>query len=67
MMLDLANKYKIDNIMLGIKDEYFPNYKNKPFLTANNATITTTTIDDLDQCKNTSGDTTGANCPDNAK
>ena len=25
------------------------------------------TIDDLDQCKNTSGDTTGANCPDNAK
>ena len=63
----IANKYKIDNIMLGIKDEYFPNYKNKPFLTANNATITTTTIDDLDQCENTSGDTTGANCPDNAK
>ena len=40
----IANKYKIDNIMLGIKDEYFPNYKNKPFLTANNATITTFTF-----------------------
>ena len=27
----IANKYKIDNIMLGIKDEYFPNYKNNLF------------------------------------
>ena len=37
----LADKYKIDNIMLGIKDEYFPNYKNKPAtLTANTTTIT---------------------------
>ena len=36
-------------------------------LSANATSITTTTVDDLDQCENTSGDTTGANCPDNSK
>ena len=67
--LDLADKYKVDNIMLGIKDEYFPNYKNKTVtLSTNMSSLTaTTTIDDLDQCENTSGDFTGARCPDNAK
>ena len=64
----LVDKYQIDNIMLGIKDEYFPNYKNASVtLSANATSITTTTVDDLDQCENTSGDTTGANCPDNSK
>ena len=65
----LVDKYQIDNIMLGIKDEYFPNFKNvaATTLTANATSIPTLTIDDLDQCANTSGDTTGANCPDNSK
>ena len=55
--------------MLGIKDEYFPNFKNvaATTLTSNATSIPTLTIDDLDQCSNTSGDTTGANCPDNSK
>ena len=59
----LVDKYQIDNIMLGIKDEYFPNFKNvaATTLTANATSIPTLTIDDLDQCANTSGDTTGAN------
>ena len=65
----LVDKYQIDNIMLGIKDEYFPNFKNvaATTLTSNATSIPTLTIDDLDQCSNTSGDTTGANCPDNSK
>ena len=63
----LTDKNKIDNLLIGIKDEYFPNYKNNvASITANTTTIPVTTIDDLDQCKNTSADTTGANCPTNA-
>ena len=63
----LTDKNKIDNLLIGIKDEYFPNYKNNvASITANTTTIPVTTIDDLDQCKNTSTDTTGANCPTNA-
>lgn len=59
-----TDKTKIDNLLIGIKDEYFPNYKNNfATLSSNTNTITAPTIDDLDQCKNTSTDTTGANCP----
>jgi|TARA_Y100000031_G_scaffold22409_1_gene23360 type IV pilus assembly protein PilY1 len=47
----------IDNLMIGIKDRHFPFYRN----------VDATSINDLTNCSNTTGDTTGANCPDNSK
>ena len=54
----VANRNDVDNLLIGVKDEYFPNYKN----------LTSITIDDLTKCKDTTHDTSspGANCPQTA-
>tara|TARA_Y100000389_G_scaffold107511_1_gene104496 strand:- start:3551 stop:6148 length:2598 start_codon:yes stop_codon:yes gene_type:complete len=44
----------IDNLLLGIRDPNYPLYKNVG---------TPTNADDLTDCKNTTTDTTGAQCP----
>ena len=45
------------NLLLGIKDPHYPLYRE---------VSTPTTADDLTDCKNTTNDQTGANCPQNA-
>ena len=45
------------NLMLGIVDPDYPNYRNVK---------TPTKADDLTRCKDVTGDTTGAKCPDNS-
>ena len=54
--LNVVNN-NIDNLMIGIKDKHFPLYRK----------VDATNIGNLTNCKNTTGDTTGANCPDNSK
>jgi len=52
----VANQNDVDNLLIGIKDKYFPNYKNS----------TSVSIDGLTECKETTHDTPpspGANCP----
>ena len=52
----VANPNDVDNLLIGVKDKNFPNYKN----------LTSITIDDLTKCKDTTNDTSGANCPQSA-
>ena len=55
----VATPNDVDNLLIGIKDKYFPNYKN----------ITSVSIDGLTKCKDTTHDTPpspGANCPQTA-
>ena len=54
----VANRNDVDNLLIGIKDKYFPNYKNS----------TSVSIDGLTECKETTHDTSspGANCPQTA-
>jgi len=46
----------VDNLLIGIKDKNFPNFK--PLQTGANLTI-----DDLTKCKNTTNETDDSNCP----
>ena len=47
----------IQNLLLGIKDRHYPLYRKVK---------TPSKADDLTNCKNTTNDQTGANCPENA-
>ena len=47
----------VNNLMLGIKDKDYPLYKK---------IATPAKADDITNCKNTTGDKTGASCPENA-
>jgi type IV pilus assembly protein PilY1 len=47
----------IQNLLLGIKDRHYPLYKKVK---------TPSKADDLTNCKNTTNDQSGANCPENA-
>ncbi len=51
----LVDKWdEIENLLLGIKDVHFPYYKNLNIAAE---------ADDLEKCKNTTGDAGGAQCP----
>ena len=52
----ITNPGNVDNLLIGIKDESYPNFK----------ALSTLAIDDLTKCKNTTNDISGANCPGNA-
>ena len=53
----MVNPSSVDNLMFGIKDVHFPYFGEvKDALTADNLT----------NCKDTTADSTGANCPENA-
>ena len=53
----MVNPASVDNLMFGIKDVHFPYFgKVKDAITADNLT----------NCKDTTTDSTGANCPENA-
>ena len=43
----VANPNDVDNLLIGVKDKNFPNYKN----------LTSITIDDLTKCKDVTNDT----------
>lgn len=47
----------VSNLLVGIKDRDYPLYKK---------ISTTSNADDITECKNTSSDTTGASCPEQA-
>ena len=53
----VAKPNSVDNLLIGIKDKNFPNFKNLQ-------TSTSLTIDDLTKCKNTTNETDDTNCPE---
>ena len=64
----------MENILFGIRDKDFPNFKKIQATNSNGMAIITkgaenkiTNIDNLDKCTDTTGDNTGENCPNSTK